>query len=131
MSVAPRWLDEVMAEFGRSAGLDGLALGERGTAALRGDNGTTLAFEYVYPRLTVMMTAPVRKDAETARRVLAMAEPSRRGRYRVRAGLMPRDDRAFFAAVLDQEAVTLPALNAVFGELRRLADRLAAAGGEA
>lgn len=125
MSAAPQWLNDVLTDFGRSAGIEGFALGERGTAALRGDNGTALVFEYAYPRLTVMMTAQTEKTPETARRVLALAEPGRRGRFPVRAGLLPRSERAFFAAVLDHEDVTLPTLNALFAELRRLAERIA------
>ncbi len=123
MSAAPQWLDDVVSEFGRSAGIQGLALGERGIAALAGDNGTTLLFEYDYPRLTMMMTVEVQKTSEIAQKVLALVVPGRNERFTVRAGLMPHSDKAFFATLLEHEMLTQPTLMEVFTTLRRLADR--------
>ncbi len=123
MSAAPRWLDEIIAEFGRGAGIRGLSLGERGVAALAGEGGTAFILEYVYPNLLVRMTAEVRKTPETAKRVLQLAEPLRQGRFAVRAGFMPHADQAFFAVRLPHDSVTQPVLMDVFRELRRLAER--------
>ncbi len=128
MSAAPRWLDEIITDFGRGAGLQNLSLGERGALALTGEHGTSLHLEYVYPNLLVRMTADVVKTPETAKKVLLFAEPVRQGRYPVRTGFMPRADKAFFAVKLSQDDVTLPTLTEVFRELRRLAERFAQGG---
>ncbi len=125
MSAAPRWLDDIIADFGRGAGIQSLALGENGVAALAGDNGMALHLEYVYPNLIVRMTAEVDKSAETAKKVLLFAEPTRQERYLVRTGFMPRENKAFFAVSLPHESVTIPVLTEVFRELRRLAERFA------
>ncbi len=125
MSAAPRWLDEIIADFGRGAGIQSLSLGARGVAALAGDCGTAFILEYVHPNLLVRMTAEVVKTPETAKKVLQFAEPLRRGRFAVRTGFMPHADTAFFAVALPHDAVTLPVLMDVFHELRRLAERFA------
>lgn len=123
MSAAPRWLDEVVQEFGRGAGLRELTLGERGVAGLKGDNGTELWLEYVDSSLVVRMTVEVEKTVETAKKVLLLADPMRQGRHRVRTGFLMRSEKAFFAVKVPQEEATLPVLNDVYEEVRRLADR--------
>ncbi len=128
MSAAPRWLDDIIADFGRGAGLQNFTLGERGAAALAGERGTAFYFEYVQPDLLVRMTAEVQKTPETARKVLLFAEPTRQGAYPIRAGFMPHSDKAFFAVKLPQDAVTLPTLTDIFRELRRLAERFTQGG---
>ncbi len=125
MSAAPRWLDEIIAEFGRGAGIQNLSLGERGVAALVGDNGIALVLEYVYPNMMVRMTAELKKTPEAAKKVLLFSEPDRQGKFVIRSGFMPREDKAFFAVSLPHDSVTLPILNDVFRELRRLAERFA------
>ncbi len=123
MSAAPQWLDEILNEFGRGAGLQHFTLGEQGVAALEMSHGMMLSFEYTYPQLTVMVTVEVAKDVETAQKVLLLADPDRQGQLLIRSGLMPRSDRAFFATILKHEDVTLPLLTTTFAELRRLAER--------
>ncbi len=123
MSAAPQWLDEILNEFGRGAGLEHLTLGEQGVAALEMTQGMMLSFEYIYPHLTVMVTVEVTKDIETAQKVLLLADPNRQGELLIRSGLLPRANKAFFATILQHEEVTLPLLTTAFAELRRLAER--------
>ncbi len=125
MNAAPAWLDEIIGGFGRNAGIRNLSLGERGVAALEGDNGTALVLEYVYPNLMVRMTAEVKKMPGTAKKVLLFAEPVRQGKFGIRTGFMPHSDKAFFAVRLPHDSVTLPVLTEVIRELRRLAERFA------
>lgn len=125
MGAAPKWLDDVVGGFGRGAGLRGLSLGERGAVTLDCGRGMAFTLEYVHPGLTVCMTVEAAGTVETAKKVLQLAEPLRRGRYAVRTGFMPRGGRAFFAVRLAQDAVTQPVLAEVFRELRRLAERFA------
>lgn len=123
MSAAPQWLDGIITEFGNSAGIHNLTLGEKGVASLAGENGRVFSFEYSYPNLVVMMTVPVSKNEEVAKKVLLLSEPSRQGKYLVRTGFMPHGLRAFFAVVAQQDSLSLPALSEIFRELRRLSDR--------
>ncbi len=123
MSAAPRWLDEIIGEFGRGAGIQSLSLGERGVAALSGDDGMDFILEYVYPNLILRMTAEVEPSAETAKKVLLFAEPMRQGRFPLRCGFMPRADKAFFAISLSHDLITLPILSEAFRDLRRTAER--------
>lgn len=122
MTTAPRWVSELLGEFGRSAGIESFELNARDAAALTFESGAVLRFEYAYDSLTVMITLPVSRDAETAKRVLRQAMPDRRGDFRIRCGLLPKAEKAFFAIRLPHAEITLPILNAAFSTLRRLAD---------
>lgn len=120
---APEWVNEVIREFGRSAGLESFGLNERDVAALSFERGAMLVFEYAYASLMVMMTLPVSNDMETIRRILSFAMPERRGDFRVKSGLLPKSGKAFFATRLPHEEITLPVLNMAFSTLRRMADQ--------
>lgn len=114
--MAPGWLDAVVSDFGRGAGLGGLALGDRGAAALRFETGSSLRFEYTGDELVVAMTAP----AADIRRLLSFSRPDARFGYRVRTGILPRSGEAVLAVRLAEREVTLVRLNGVFTLLWRL-----------
>ena len=118
---APTWIDSAVGEFGRSAGLGSLSLGDRGVAALSFQNGLVLRFEHVSDALYVAMTVPARLDASAARRLLGYAHPNARFGFRLRAGYLAKAGRAVFAVKLADRDVTLPALNAAFALLWRVA----------
>lgn len=120
---APHWVCELIAEFGRSAGIDSFGLNDHHVAMLVFGSGAALRFEYAYDSLTVMMTVPVSSDSDTVKLILRQATPERRGDFRIRSGLLPRSGRAFFAVRLPHEEMTLPILNAAFSTLRRFADQ--------
>lgn len=67
------------------------------------------------------MTVPAANTPESAVRLLALAHPMARGAARVRTGYLAKRSRALFAARLADRDVTLPALNAVFAGLWRVA----------
>ena len=48
MMMPPHWMNDVIAEFGRSAGIDGFSFGANATAALGFESGASLVFEYAY-----------------------------------------------------------------------------------
>ena len=118
---APAWIDSAVGEFGRSAGLGSLSLGDRGSAALSFQNGLVLRFEYAFDSLYVAMTVPTRFDASTAARLLGYAHPDARFGFRLRAGYLAKKGRALFAIRLADRDVTLPSINAAFGLLWRVA----------
>ena len=118
---APAWIDSAVGEFGRSAGLGSLSLGDKGVAALSFQNGLTLSFEYAFDSLYVAMTIPVRLDAATAARLLGYAHPEARLGFRLRTGYLAKSERAVFAVRLADRDVTLPSLNAAFSQLWRIA----------
>ena len=118
---APTWIDSAVGEFGRSAGLGSLSLGDRGVAALAFQNGLALRFEHASDALYVAMTVPARLDASAARRLLGYAHPNARFGFRLRAGYLAKAGRAVFAVKLADRDVTLPALNAAFALLWRVA----------
>lgn len=118
---APAWIDSAVGDFGRSAGLGSLSLGDKGVAALSFQNGLALRFEYAADSLYVAMTVPARLDASAAKRLLGYAHPEARLGFRIRTGYIAKTGRAIFAVRLADRDVTLPAINAVFGLLWRIA----------
>lgn len=119
----PAWMQETIAEFGRSAGIENFAFNERGTAALGFSSGAKLVFEYAYSSLNVMITVPVVLDSATAAKALSFVTPERRGEFRVKSGFLEKAGRVFFAVRLPHDEVSLPAVNSAFSYLRRIADQ--------
>lgn len=118
---APSWIESAVGEFGRAAGLGTLSLGDRGVAALSFQNGLVLRFEYAFDALHVAMTVPARLGASGAGRLLGYAHPSARFGIRIRTGYLAKSGRAVFAVRLADRDVTLPAINAAFALLWRVA----------
>ena len=114
---APVWLNAVIRDFGRAAGIGALALNERGAAALRFENGTSLRLEYTGAELVVAVTVP----SADLKRLLSFSHPKARYGFRVRTGIVPKTREAVLAVRLAERDVTLPRVNAVFGLLWRLA----------
>ena len=114
---APVWLNAVIGDFGRAAGIGVLALNERGAAALRFENGTSLRLEYTGAELVVAVTVP----SADLKRLLSFSHPKARYGFRVRTGIVPKTREAVLAVRLAERDVTLPRVNAVFGLLWRLA----------
>ena len=123
MMVPPHWMNDVIAEFGRSAGIDGFSFGANATAALGFESGASLVFEYAYSSLIVMMTVPVALDSSVAEKALKFVMPERRGEFRIKAGFLSEKGKVFFAVRLPHDEVTLPVINSAFSYLRRLADQ--------
>jgi type III secretion system chaperone SycN len=123
MMMPPHWMNEVIAEFGRSAGIDGFSFGANATAALGFESGASLVFEYAYSSLIVMMTVPVALDSSVAEKTLKFVMPERRGEFRIKAGFLSEKGKVFFAVRLPHDEVTLPVINSAFSHLRRLADQ--------
>ena len=117
---APTWIEAVVRDFGKAAGLSGLALNDRGAAAISFENGAALRLEYAFDSLVAALTLPARLDPATAARLLAYAHPEARYGFKLRAGYLSKGGRAVFAARLADREVTLPALNSVFSVLWRI-----------
>ena len=125
-SPAPVWLDDIVREFGRSAGLSDFALNDRGAAAVPFETGAQLRFEYAFESLVVALSIPYpASDPAAARRLLAAAHPGARPGFKLRAGLLEKSGRAILAARFPERETTLPAVNAAFSALWRLAEDLA------
>ena len=118
---APNWIAGVVRDFGRGAGIGELALNDRGTAALRFENGYCLRFEYGDDQLAVLVTVPAADGVASARRLLSYAHPDARYGARVRSCYLAKSGCAAFAVRLAAADVTLPALDAAFGALWRVA----------
>ena len=118
---APDWISSAVEEFGRSAGLGSLSLGQSGVAALSFQNGFGLRFEHAPDSLYVAMTVPARLDAASAARLLGYAHPDARLGARLRTGYLAKRGCAVFVAKLADRDVTLPAINAAFAVLWRVA----------
>ena len=114
---APVWLNAVIGDFGRAAGIGALALNERGAAALRFENGTSLRLEYTGAELVVAVTVP----SADLKRLLSFSHPKARYGFRVRTGIVPKTREAVLAVRLAERDVTLPRVNSVFRLLWRLA----------
>ena len=87
-SPAPVWLDDIVREFGRSAGLSGFSLNDRGAAAATFETGAQLRFEYAFESLVVALSFPYpASDPAAARRALARDEAEKRLAAALRAAL--------------------------------------------
>ena len=125
-SPAPVWLDDIVREFGRSAGLSDFSLNDRGAAAATFETGAQLRFEYAFESLVVALSFPYPVSGPAAaRRLLAAAHPGARPGFKLRAGLLEKSGRAILAARFPERETTLPAVNAAFSALWRLAEDLA------
>ena len=120
---APAGIDAVIGEFGRAAGVSGMALGGRGTAMLRFETGAVLRLEYTGEELVMAMEV----SAGDLRRLLAVSHPKARHGFKVRTGAVPKTGRQVLAVRLREREVTLPQLNAAFGTLWRLAGEIGGA----
>ena len=124
---APGWIASLVGDFGKAAGLSGLSLNERGTAAIAFENGFGLRFEYVEGELVMAVTVPVFLDVGRTKALLAYAHHEARLGFRVRAGYLPRSGKVVFAVRLQERDVTLPMVNQAFAVLWRIAQEF---GGE-
>lgn len=124
---APGWIESVVRDFGRGAGLRDFALNERGVAAVRFENGRALRFEYANDELVVAMTVPCANTEPMARRILAFAHPLARTGVRVRAGYLEKAGAAVFAVRLAAGDATLPAVERAFDALWRIGEEIGGA----
>ena len=125
-SPAPVWLDDVVRQFGRSAGLPDFSLNDRGVAAVVFETGARLRFEYAFESLVVALSFPhPGGDPAAARRLLAAAHPRARPPFKRRAGYFEKTGLAVLAARFPEREVSLPAVNAAFAALWRIAEDLA------
>ena len=118
---AGAWIESVLEEFGRAAGLRGLALNARGAAAIRFDSGMELRFESARGELAVAVTIPSGADAASMSRLLSMARRAPGRRQTLRTGYLAKSGRAVFAVRIPERAATLPAVNEAFEMLRAAA----------
>ena len=119
-SPAPDWLDAVVREFGRSAGLADFALNDRGAAAVAFETGAQLRFEYAFESLVVALQVPTPPEPAALRRFLSFAQPERRPGFKLRVAYLANQECVMLAARLAEREVTLPVLNTIFGELWQL-----------
>ena len=113
----PAWMSAVIHDFGRSAGVESLALNERGTAALKFENGVALRLEYVQDELVVAMTVP----SADVKRLLSLSHPKARHAFRIRTGIILKTHEGVMAVRLAERDVTLPRVSAAFDLLWRRA----------
>lgn len=122
--MVPAWIDTMVKEFGRLAGVQNFALGERGTAALSFETGAELRFEYAGEELVMAVTVP----GGDLRRLLALSHPrARHGGFRMRTGVIAKSGRRVMAVRIPERDVTLPTINSAFTALWRAAGELGGA----
>ena len=117
---APGWLTAAVADFGRAAGLETLALNNNGAAALRFENGSSLRLEYTGGELVIAMTV----HSGDVRRLLSISHPNARFGFRIRTGILPKSGEAIIAIRLSEREATLAQMNAAFAVLWRLAGEI-------
>ena len=120
---APVWMNAVIGDFGRAAGLNGLALNERGAAALKFEDGASLRLEYGGDALVVALTVPT----ADVKRLLSLSHPKARYPFRIRTGLLSKTHEAVMAVRLAERDVTLPRVSGAFELLWRLAREIGGA----
>ena len=120
---APGWMNAIIGDFGRAAGLGDFALNARGAATLAFETGASLHFEYTGEALAMAVSLA----APDAKALLALAHPRARHGFAVRTGLLAKSGRGIIAINIKERDVTLPRLNDAFGVLWRLAGEIGGA----
>ncbi len=115
--IPPMWLNAVVRDFGRAAGIDGFALNERGAATMRFENGGKLHLEFTGEELVVAVTM----QSGDLKRLLSFSHYRAKLGFTIRTGVMPKTDRLVMAIRMKDRDATLPHLNAAFGVLWRIA----------
>ena len=124
---APVWMNSVILDFGRAAGVGDLALNGRGTAALRFETGVVLRFEYTGDELVMAVSVPGHAGIATLKRLLSMSHHRARYGFRLRTGRLAKTGCLVMAVRLASRDVTLPHVNAAFSVLWRLAGEIGGA----
>ena len=121
--MAPIWMNAVIGDFGRAAGLGSLALNDRGAAVLKFENGASLRLEYTGAELVMAITI----QARDVKRLLSLSHPKARFGLRVRTGIMQKTREAVMAVRLAERDGTLAHVNAAFDLLWRLSGEIGGA----
>ena len=122
--MAPEWLNAVVRDFGRAAGVDTFALNDQGAAAITFETGFGLRFEYTGTELVVAVTVPRPAEPVFLRRALSYAHPMLGTGPRIRVGYLARSGNVVLAVRIAERNVTLPAVNAAFSTLWRAAGEI-------
>ena len=120
--MAPEWLNAVVRDFGRAAGVDTFALNDQGAAAITFETGFGLRFEYTGTELVVAVTVPRPAEPVSLRRALSFAHPMSGVGPRIRVGYLARSGNVVLAVRIAERNVTLPMVNAAFATLWRAAE---------
>ena len=120
----PAWLNDIVGEFGRQMGLKAFALGDRGTAGVRFENGLTLRLEYANEAL-MMLVGFAPQNAQSAQafalRLLTQAHYAGAGATGLRAGYLRRTGEAILVRRLSERSIDLPRLEEAFQSLWQVA----------
>ena len=119
---APKWLNDILQEFGRGLELRSFGLNASNAASLRLETGSSLRFEYAYESLVIAMLVPAPRTPELMKHLLVYAQPERRPAFKMRVAYLEKSASALFAARLSEREVDLSTINAVFTELWRSAE---------
>lgn len=115
--IAPEWLNEVVADFGRQMGLNSFALNERGTAGVRFENGLSFRLEYVNEALMLMIGfVPTNaQDFETlSKKLLTASHYEAAGAEGVRVGFLKRAGEAIVTARIAERELDVPKMEEKF-----------------
>jgi type III secretion system chaperone SycN len=119
-------LESVLAEFGRSIGISGLAFNENQAVHLKLERDGHLYFEHA-PEAKVVTVALARTiqapKAELWQEALALCHREQRHPIPVNAGLAPGERLAFFVRFGDEE-ISLPGVESAIQLLTRLHQRV-------
>lgn len=114
------WVAQTIADFGRTIGVDGLALDDKGLAHMGLGGGGSLSLEAVGDELLVYMMRPVPPhDTEAKLRALGLCRSDRPWKWPVQTGLRG-DDGLIFLVRLPEREVSLSNLEQALDTLTRL-----------
>lgn len=122
--MAPEWLNEVVADFGRQMGLNNFALNDRGTAGIRFENGITFRLEYVNEALMMIVGfAPsnVESTQVFAAKLLTAAHYEAAGDKGLRVGYLKRVGEAIVTARIPERELDVPKMEEKFSLLWQVA----------
>jgi type III secretion system chaperone SycN len=120
------WVDDAIAEFGRSLGLPGLQLGDQAPINLVFEKSGTLFIERQESDLVLYVARQVPPHEDRwAEAALALCHPRQRWPLPVRAGLRGDDTLVLITRIAERE-VSVPTLQSAVELLFRLHDKAAA-----
>ncbi len=112
--MTPEWLNDAVRAFGRQMGLTTFALNERGVAALRFENGTTLRFEYANESLTVAASLALPGGEAAISRLFTAVHPDAGAPMHLRAVYLAKSGEGVYAVRLAEREVNVTAIEGAF-----------------
>lgn len=118
------WVNDAVSAFGRQMGLMHFALNERGTAAVRFENGIGLKFENAGDSLMVCATTAMPAEELAMKKLFVAVHPDARVPMPARALYFAKTGEGAYVVRLSDREVNVSSIEAAFRTVWTLTDTL-------